>query len=217
MHKRETAFMGRMTAGVTHELKNVLAIIKESAGLIEDILSINKGLAGPHEDKVMRVLSNIKQQVNRGVDLSSRLNAFAHSPDDISAGVDLNTVVDHVVCLCQRFARLKAVVLVAKPQPQTVTLVTDPLKIQMVLVEAIDLLLKVVPSGSTLCLEPSDRGNATVAVSFSPNGAEHKGVAQQPPDPAASADWPSLMESAADLNGTLEPGPSPAWCTITFR
>ncbi len=80
MNQRETAFMGRVTAGVTHELKNVLAIIKESAGLIEDILALNKDLAGPHQEKVVRVLSNIRQQVDRGVDLSSRLNAFAHSP-----------------------------------------------------------------------------------------------------------------------------------------
>jgi C4-dicarboxylate-specific signal transduction histidine kinase len=217
MFNRDTAFMGRMTAGVTHELKNVLAIIKESAGLIEDILAMNKGAGLAHEDRVVRVLSNIRQQVDRGVDLSSRLNAFAHSPDEISAGVDLNTVVDLVVSLCQRFARLKAVVLVAKTQPQEVILVTDPLKLQMLLVGAIDLLLQVVPSGSTMSLEPSDRGAGTVAVVFSSNGEERQRTAQQQLDPTACADWPSLSESCAELNGTLEAGPAPAWCTMIFR
>ncbi len=135
----------------------------------------------------------------------------------ISASVDLNVVVDQVVCLCQRFARLKAVVLVAKTQPQKVILVTDPLKLQMVLVSAIDLLLKIVPSGIAMSLEPSDRGNGTVAVVFSSNGEESKGTVSQPLDPAASEDWPGLRESVAGLNGTVEPGPSPAWLTLIFR
>jgi len=209
--------MGRMTAGVTHELKNVLAIIKESAGLIEDILAMKADLAGPHQEKVVRVLSNIRQQVDRGVDLSSRLNAFAHSSDEISASVDLNVVVDQVVCLCQRFARLKAVVLVAKTQPQRVILVTDPLKLQMVLVSVIDLLLKMVPSGSAMSLEPVDRAHGTVAVVFGSNGEERQGTAPHSLDPVASADWPGLAESVAELNGTLEPGPPPAWVSLIFR
>jgi hypothetical protein len=42
---RKAAFMGRITAGVTHEMKNVLAIIKESAGLMEDFLKISQDAA----------------------------------------------------------------------------------------------------------------------------------------------------------------------------
>jgi light-regulated signal transduction histidine kinase (bacteriophytochrome) len=217
MLTRETAFMGRVTAGVTHELKNVFAIIKESAGLVEDILAMNKDAVSPQHERIARVLSNITQQVGRGVDLSTRLNAFAHSPDETSASVDLNVVVEQVVCLCQRFARLKTVVLVAKQQPQKILLVTDPLKIQMLFVHAIDLLLKLVPPGTTVCLEPTDRGNSEVAVAFSPNGGEAKATPPVPADLHASADWPGLGESAGELNGTLEPGPAPAWFTVVFR
>ena len=32
----EIVFFGKITAGITHEMKNVLAIIKESSGLVED-------------------------------------------------------------------------------------------------------------------------------------------------------------------------------------
>lgn len=209
--------MGRVTAGVTHELKNVFAIVKESAGLVEDILAMNKDAVGPHQEKIVKVLSNIRQQVDRGVDLASRLNTFAHSPDEANASVDLNTVVDQVVALCQRFARLKAVVLVAKPQPQKVVVVTDPLKIQMVFVEAIDLLLKVLPSGTTVCMEPSDRGNAGVALAYSPNGDDSQRMIQLPAEVMTSPDWISLSESATELNGTLEQGPAPAWLTLVFR
>lgn len=217
MLKRDTAFMGRITAGVTHELKNVFAIIKESSGLVEDILAMNKDAVGPQQEKIVRVLSNIRQQVDRGVDLASRLNTFAHSPDELSASLDLNAVVEQVTSLSQRFARLKAVVLVPKTQPQKIVLATDPLKIQMVLVEAIDLLLKVLPSGTTVCLEPSDRGNGSVAIAFSPNGDDTKSAATTPADLSTSPDWANLGESAAMLNAALELGPVPAWFTLAFR
>jgi len=86
---KEAAFMGRITAGVTHEMKNVLAIIKESAGLMEDLLALSKDASFPHREKFSSVLSKIRNQVARGVDISTRLNAFAHSPDRRPADVDL--------------------------------------------------------------------------------------------------------------------------------
>ena len=35
---REAAFIGKITASATHEIRNVLAIVKESAGLIDDLM-----------------------------------------------------------------------------------------------------------------------------------------------------------------------------------
>jgi hypothetical protein len=77
--------------------------------------------------------------------------------------------------------------------------------------------LKLVPSGTTVCLEPTARGGGEVAVAYSPNGAQANVAASLPTDPHASVDWPQLSESAAELNGRLEPGPAPAWFTLVFR
>ncbi|MCP3901564.1 MAG: sensor histidine kinase, partial [Desulfobacteraceae bacterium] len=38
----KAAFFGKITASITHEIQNVLAIIKENAGLMEDFLLINQ-------------------------------------------------------------------------------------------------------------------------------------------------------------------------------
>ena len=55
---REVAFLGRITAAFTHEMKNVLAIIKESAGLMEDLLALSQEAAFPHRDRFARCLSD---------------------------------------------------------------------------------------------------------------------------------------------------------------
>lgn len=36
----EAAFLSAMTASATHEVRNVLAIIKESAGLVDDLIQV---------------------------------------------------------------------------------------------------------------------------------------------------------------------------------
>ena len=38
----QLAYLGKLMAGLSHELKNHLAIIKESNGLIEDLLSLEE-------------------------------------------------------------------------------------------------------------------------------------------------------------------------------
>ena len=85
MKAKEIAFMGKITAGITHEMNNVLATIKESGGLMEDIFALCRDQQIPHQDKFTRSLTTIKEQVKRGVELSTRLNRFAHSMDDPGA------------------------------------------------------------------------------------------------------------------------------------
>lgn len=207
----ETAFMGRITAGVTHEMKNVLAIIKESAGLMEDILALTKDRPASENERFTRVITNINQQVERGVDLATRLNAFAHSPDARTADVDLNILLDQVASLSQRFARLKRVDLSAIPQPEPVTLLNDPLRLHMLFVDCIDRILQVAPAESTIHMAPVKVGRGRVEVRFSPEGGR-----QTATQPVGSDALEGLRPSAEAVKGTVEPGEPPVWFTIVF-
>lgn len=46
----EIVFFGKITAGITHEMKNVLAIIKESSGLMEDLILLRPEDDFPHKE-----------------------------------------------------------------------------------------------------------------------------------------------------------------------
>lgn len=130
---REVAFFGKITAAFTHEMKNVLAIIKESTGLMEDLLSITPPDAFPHRERFSRALSTVLEQVRRGVDMSSRLNRFAHSPDEPITSVDLNDLAEHISMLAHRFARLRSVNIKVTPSVEALSLVTSPVRLQMAL------------------------------------------------------------------------------------
>ncbi len=128
---KELAFFGRITAGFTHEIKNILAIIKESSGLMEDLLLLTKDDPFPHWERFSRRVLVIRQQVQRGVELANRLNRFAHSPDEPVSRIELNELADQLVRLSERFARLKEVTLKSSCSESAVALVTSPVELQM--------------------------------------------------------------------------------------
>jgi nitrogen fixation/metabolism regulation signal transduction histidine kinase len=154
----EVAFFGKITAGITHEINNVLAIIKESTGLMEDLMSLSKEAHFPYQEKFQKALSRIKDQVDRGTNLTGILNKFAHSSDKTIAEVDLHELTEQVVALSQRFARLQCVTLAHNPSDQPLTVVTQPVQLQMAIFTAIQCCLDVIESGGAIKLCPQKIG-----------------------------------------------------------
>ncbi len=151
---KEIVFFGKITAGITHEIKNVLAIIQESSGLMEDILAVTPDESFSHKDKFHTSLKRILGQIDRGVDMTTRLNTFAHSPDYSPAKVDLNDVSEQMVLLASRFARLKNVVLKADPNDASLIIETHPVALEMAIFESIEILLSALSTGGNITLSP---------------------------------------------------------------
>jgi hypothetical protein len=206
MKNRETAFMGKITAGITHEFKNVLAIIKESSGLMGDLLELCDGDTFAYRDKFINALSTIQGQLTRGVELAIRLNRFAHSTDEAKATVDLNEAVDLIVSLCERFARLVGVKIEVKPNDRTLSIVTNPLQLQMVLYSCLECCWEQMPNGGAVTVGPALHGGAC-AIVFGCQGG--------PDDAAAwaralseSQSWATLQDLSRALEGKIETGGS---------
>ena len=199
---KEIVFFGKITAGITHEIKNVLAIIQESSGLMEDILAITPDETFPHKDKFNTSLKRIFGQIDRGVDITTRLNTFAHSPDHSPTDVDLNEVSEQMVLLASRFARLKNVVVDADPHDAPMIIHTHPVALEMALFESIEILLNALNSGGKIRLYPRKIQDRYVF------GVCYEGMAPSQADvfPAVSSSgrWESLQETMAYLGGTAK-------------
>ncbi len=173
MENREIVFMGKIAAGMTHEIKNVFAIIRESAGLMEDLWSLPQNASSPLREKSVKTLATIQEQVNRGVDLSNRLNRFSHSMDVPVTDVDVGAQVEQVVALQERFARLKQVTLRVLPPEGSSALRTNPLRIQMVLCACMEQALEGLDKGGEIQLRAYGEGDrATIQFLVSTAGGE---------------------------------------------
>ncbi len=83
-------FFGKMSASISHEMKNVMAIINENAGLLEDLtVMAEKGMPIDPE-RLKTQASRIMKQIRRGDDIIKGMNRFAHSVDEPLRQADLN-------------------------------------------------------------------------------------------------------------------------------
>jgi signal transduction histidine kinase len=200
--RNEVAFFGKITAGITHEIKNVLAIIQESSGLMEDILDVTEDGTFPHKDKFITSLNRISRQIQRGIDVTSRLNRFAHSPDHCPANLDLNDITEQMVLLASRFARLKNIVLESSPSDPPLIIKSDPVSLEMALFESIEILLNITGSGGKITLSPRKIQDTFVL------GVGYENTVLPEEDfmakIASTERWASLQEIMARLGGTVK-------------
>jgi signal transduction histidine kinase len=202
VEQKELAFFGKIAAGVTHEIRNVLAIINESNGLMSDLLTMAKDSSFPYRDKFLRSISKIDAQVRRGVEITGNFNRFAHSMDNPTANIDLNEIVEQTVALAQRFARLKNIELQASVSVEPVFLITFPFRLQMALTKAIEAGIAFLPAGAVIVLRvDGDRGFPCVYVSFNiPGGWTAEFIEAI----SAISTWREFLELSVQLDAAIE-------------
>ena len=167
MDSKETLFMGRITGFMMHEMKNVLAAIGENSALIQDVLHLSDDPLHKMDERIDRAFRIIDNQVDRGVELATKLHTFAYSADEPKNEVDLNEIIKKTVSLSERFARLKQVTLEVIAHDRPLNLIAHPLMLQMVLFDSLELIFESFQSPGTVVLRAGEINKAEAEVSFS--------------------------------------------------
>ncbi|MFN2343802.1 MAG: hypothetical protein ABR542_10620, partial [Desulfonatronovibrio sp.] len=98
------AFFGRISANISHEVKNHLAVINELGGLLQDqsLMPGEKDNIAPA--KIQGVADNIVSQVIQCDKVVKAFNYFSHSVDRTITSVDLNEFAEKMVAITKRLA-----------------------------------------------------------------------------------------------------------------
>jgi len=206
----EAAFLAAMTASATHEVRNVLAIIKESAGLVDDLVQVHGERGDLDPEKVRRALERIGLQVRRGADLLTHLNRLAHTLDQDRSTVEMSQEVEQLAFLSQRFARQKGQKVEVEVGDAGPPLVLNALHLHMALSKAMQCCLEELPEGQTVKVGVREEGGA-VAVEFRRGDGD-----LLPALPGPWPGWPELEELAGSLGARVERGPRDYGIRILF-
>ncbi|GAB1410191.1 hypothetical protein MASR1M90_13450 [Desulfovibrionales bacterium] len=184
----EARFMGKLTAMTMHEMQNILAIIRESAGLMGDILKINAKIDFKHRPNMERTLEHISTQVERGKKLLEATSRLAHSPDDdLLLACDLSIYARTVALLSERHVRLKGAAVHFTPATSPLPVAVGAL---MVLMSGFHVVQWAVGPGGK---------NTDIRISLEPGLTEH-GLVITPP-PGLSLDPGQLNPASMSLPG----------------
>jgi len=94
-HSSKLASIGRLAAGVAHEINNPLAIIDQKAGLIQDLLEVSDDFQ--HKNKLIESVSGILNAVLRCKVITHRLLGFARKMDVMLEDIDINELLREVL------------------------------------------------------------------------------------------------------------------------
>lgn len=156
------AFFGKVMAGQSHEVTNVLNTISELAGLQKDLLGRAPDGGGGETGRIREVAGKIQRQVRRGQEIVRGMNEFAHSVDVADGVFDLRQALRQVAGLAERQARLKEVRLLAELADDAFVVQGSPLSLQQAVYSLIEIGLEAA----------SDRRTVTVAYRTTAAGAE---------------------------------------------
>jgi len=84
------AFFGRTNRFISHELKNILAIISETLGLIDELLELSGSGRKLDPEKLRTLSKSVIEEVERANGIIKNMNAFGHSVDEFLEEVDIN-------------------------------------------------------------------------------------------------------------------------------
>ena len=105
------AALGKLAAGVAHEVNNPLAVIKEQAGWIKDLLE-EEDIAGSKNFKEFEdSLNKIDQHVNRARKVTHRLLGFARKMEPVNEKVNVNLVLEETISFLANEAKHNNIVI----------------------------------------------------------------------------------------------------------
>ncbi len=125
------ASIGRLAAGVAHEINNPLAIINEKAGLLQDLLRYSDEYR--EDERLMAITDAIIAAVQRAGIITHRLLGFARQMDTSVQAMDVEHMVREVVGFIRKEAEYKDITIDVDVDEDVPEIVSDRGKLQQIL------------------------------------------------------------------------------------
>jgi C4-dicarboxylate-specific signal transduction histidine kinase len=151
-------FIGKILSVFTHEVNNHLAIIKESVGLIEDILRMQKSSSELEES--LKIIQSVESQIGKTSWLCKKLNGFGHRMDNSLSTFSVNETLEELLVLLSRIANQKNISFVKDFQENIPTLHSDPARLQFLIFCLIEEGLKSLDRNSRIIIKTEHSSNA---------------------------------------------------------
>ena len=161
--KDRMATLGRMAAGIAHEIRNPLASITGSVKLLQSISSLDED-----QTKLIEIVSHESERLNKLVsDFLLYCRDQRHEPQK----VDLVKVIDETLVLLSNHPLFGGNVRVEKRySPRLPPVWADPDKLRQVFWNITDNALKAMPEGGVLTVQAEEAGEKVVRVILGDTG-----------------------------------------------
>lgn len=187
-------FIGKIIAGFTHEIKNYIAIINESTGLIGDMMKLGK--SPEHElPAYLDIVHSIEDHVEKANVHFRYLNRFAHRMDEPLSSFPVHECVEELVALLKRFANQKRIGFQQDYVHDIPPVYSNPSLLQLIVFTIIEKYIRELEQNGMITIQITHADNSVI-MNIVPNGKRLEGGNLSFPDDL-------LAEVMKELGGTI--------------
>jgi len=167
-YTNKMATLGRLAAGVAHEINNPLAIINEKAGLLQDIATHTDNF--PMQDKVFKIIDSITTSVERCSRVTRRLLGFGRRMDAVKESIDLGKLISDVLEFQKTEAAHRSINIDVNVEKGASMVQSDRSQLQQVFLNLISNAYAAVSDGGRITVDIRQISPSEVAVSVTDSG-----------------------------------------------
>jgi two-component system, NtrC family, sensor kinase len=138
MQVEKMASLGRLAAGVAHEVNNPLQLIMDQAGWLKELLDEEDPEAMRHAREYRTAVEKITSHVKRASVVTHRLLGFSRKMETERDAVDVNTLIEEAISFLEKEANNNDIVIYRNYQKDLPPIITDGPKVQQVILNIIN-------------------------------------------------------------------------------
>lgn len=167
-HTQKLSSIGRLAAGIAHEVNNPLAIINEKAGLLQDLMEFEPDF--PKKDVFAEQLTSITSAVQRCKNITHRMLGFARRMDVKIEMLNVNNMVRETLTFLEKEAQHRQVSVELRLDDSLPGVPCDRGQLQQVFLNVLTNALAAVSEGGKTVIRSFMPDMNNIAVSFTDNG-----------------------------------------------
>jgi signal transduction histidine kinase len=165
-NNEDLAFFGKVNASISHELKNIMAIISEAAGLLNDLTEMAAKGKDVELDMLTSCSRDIVEEIQRGFATIKQMNTFSHSVDDLFKSVNLAEILKLMINLAG-FLSFAGKVRFEPPPQYLPTVLTCPFRLQNLIYQALVYIFESAGPEAEIQVAMQPESDGRVRISFS--------------------------------------------------
>ncbi len=147
-YSNKMASIGRLSAGVAHEINNPLAIINEKAGLIKDLFTFRKEYAA--DQRLIGLIDSIIQSVERCATITRQMLSFARNTQAGLQKVNIRQIIADVLEFQVKEASYRGVAITVNVADEVPEFMCDRGKLQQIFINLVNNAIAAMQEGGKL-------------------------------------------------------------------
>jgi two-component system NtrC family sensor kinase len=167
-YTNKMASIGRLAAGVAHEVNNPLAVINEKAGLIKDLVTLKQQFGG--DPRLLGLVDSILSSVKRAGTITKRLLSFSRNMEISVESVRLKELIEEVLSFLTKEAEYRSIRVSLNASEDVPPIESDRGKLQEIFLNLVNNSFAAISDGGNLDIEVKKEEKDKVSVTVADDG-----------------------------------------------